>query len=101
MKTIDQVDEIEKEIKKLSDCLVVDGFDKEIEVGSVIFVGPFRNRGNHGAFILITKINKKSFKGVEVLQSYSPKTIWTVRKDSAYAKVGKTKEGLMNMKWVG
>ena len=83
------------EVKDLSDCLQVNGHVMPVSVGSILFVGPFRNRGNHGAFVLITKVNNKTFKGVELKRSYTPGTKWTIHKESEFARVGKGEDGLM------
>ncbi len=58
----------------------------EINVGMEIFV-PCRGRGGHGAWIDVTKVNKKTFKGVEQKGSYIQGTQWTVHKDATYAIV--------------
>ena len=58
----------------------------DITVGMEIFV-PCRNRGGHGAWVEVTKVNKKSFKAVERKGSYTPGTQWSVHKDATYAIV--------------
>lgn len=87
-------------MSSVTNTIVLNGFKGEtVSVGDVIFVGPFRNRGNHGAFVKITKVNKKTLKGVELKQSYSEGTNWSIHKESEYAKVGLGEDGLMKMNW--
>jgi hypothetical protein len=58
----------------------------EIKIGSEVFV-PCRNRGGHGAWVEVTKINKMSFKGIECKGSYTPGTEWSVHKNATFAVV--------------
>lgn len=50
----------------------------KIEVGTEIYIG-VSGRGGHGAYIEVTKINRKSIKGVERQGSYRPGTQWVIR----------------------
>lgn len=49
----------------------------KIEVGTEVYIG-VRGRGGHGAYIEVTKINRKSIKGIERQGSYRPGTQWTI-----------------------
>jgi len=60
--------------------------EHEIKVGSEVFVS-CRGRGGHGAWIEVTKVNKMSFKGVEMERSYKPGIKWSVHKNSTFAVV--------------
>lgn len=64
----------------------IGGKQFEITVGMEIFV-PCRNRGGHGAWVEVSKVNKVSFKAIECKGSYTPHTKWTVHKDAVYAIV--------------
>lgn len=52
----------------------------EVKVGHVLHI-PWVSRYQHGATIVVTKVNRKSFKGIELHRSYQPSTLWSVRKD--------------------
>lgn len=71
----------------------------EITLGMEIFV-PCRNRGGHGAWVEVTKINKKSFKAVERQGSYKPGINWTVHKDAVYAIVERSQEFGWKQHWI-
>jgi hypothetical protein len=56
------------------------GYDPEtIQAGDIIefYHRPYQ----HCAQILITKVNRKTLKGIEIKNSYSPGTNWTVSKN--------------------
>lgn len=77
------------------DVITVTGKKMQVMVGMEVFV-PCRNRGGHGAWVEVVKINKKTFKAVEKKGSYIPNTKWTVHKDSTFAIV----ERNANVGWV-
>lgn len=60
---------------------------EDVKIGSELFVYVRRGRGGHGAYITVTKINRKSFVGVETDRSYSPKTPWKIHKEAKFAIV--------------
>lgn len=64
----------------------IQGKTFEITVGTEIFV-PCRGRGGHGAWVNVTKVNKKTFKAVEQKGSYIAGTEWNIHKDATYAIV--------------
>ncbi len=49
----------------------------QITIGTEVYIG-VSGRGGHGAYIEVTKINRKSIKGVERKGSYRPGTQWTI-----------------------
>ena len=63
------------------------GNTRTIEIGSEIFIPNIRGRGNHGAWVIVEKLNKKSFKGTERAGSYTPGTKWRVHVESCFAIV--------------
>ena len=73
--------------------LEIHGEQKEITIGSQIHLGIVKGRGGHGATIEITKVNKKTYKGIEVQGSYTPGTIWTVHKESQFYTAGRDETG--------
>lgn len=79
--------------------IVLNGHLNPVEVGSMIFVPCVRGRGGHGAHILVTKVNKKTFKGIECKRSYIPGMHWTVHKESVFTTLGENEKGLRLQKW--
>lgn len=60
----------------------------ELCVGTEIFVHcSNRARGGHGAWMTVTKLNKKTFNAVEDTGSYSPGTNWNIHLESKFAIV--------------
>jgi hypothetical protein len=55
----------------------------DLAVGDIVELLCPRGYGHHSALIRITKMNRKSFKGIELPRSYSPGTKWTVGINSA------------------
>jgi hypothetical protein len=75
------------------------GKEFDITVGTEVFV-PCRNRGGHGAWVEVTKVNKMSFKGVEEKGSYTPGTNWSVHKDSVFAVVERPEGNAWMKHWI-
>jgi len=79
--------------------IVLGGENHPVGVGSMIFVPCVRGRGGHGAHILVTKVNKATFKGIECQRSYVPGMLWTVHKKSVFTTLGLNEKGLRVQKW--
>lgn len=75
------------------------GKQLEIRVGTEVFV-PCRNRGGHGAWVVVTKVNKRSFKGVEAKGSYIAGMQWSVHVDATYAVVERPEGQGWKKHWV-
>jgi hypothetical protein len=75
------------------------GKEFEISVGTEVFV-PCRNRGGHGAWVEVTKVNKMSFKGIEQNGSYTPGTNWSVHKNAVFAVVERPKGKGWMKNWI-
>ena len=58
----------------------------DITVGTELFVF-CKGRGGHGAWMNVTKVNKKSFDAVETPQSYKPGMEWRISKGAKFAVV--------------
>src|SRR4051794_16087526 len=58
--------------------------NRSLFVGDIVsFTGNGRGRGGHySVTVKVTKVNRKTFKGVEVPRSYKPGTEWTVDLDN-------------------
>jgi hypothetical protein len=59
----------------------------DILIGDVIMLSPRRSHGGHSPYIEITKINRKSFKGVEQATSYQAGMKWTVHKEGRFTLI--------------
>ena len=57
---------------------------REPKVGDKIYIW-CRGRGGHGAYITITKLNKKTMSGVEEDKSYCPGMKWNINKKAVFA----------------
>jgi hypothetical protein len=68
-----------------------------VNVGDELFV-PCRGRGGHGAHVIVTKVNNKSFKATERDMSYRPGILWTVSKGACFAIF--KKDGSRDKVWV-
>ena len=62
------------------------GKKHKISVGSEVFV-PVKGRGGHGAWVEVTTLNRKTFKGIERDGSYKPGTAWSVHVGACFAVV--------------
>ena len=71
----------------------------QLENNHEVFIGGISGRGGHGASIIVTKINRRSIKGIERERSYKPGTVWTIQADTEIAVVGKDAEGRMTNRW--
>jgi hypothetical protein len=67
-------------IKNIS--ILEDRFN-DLVVGDIVDLLCPKGYGHHSAMIRITKMNRKSFKGIELPRSYYPGTRWEVRINSA------------------
>src|SRR3954462_12082748 len=58
--------------------------DRDLQIGDVVhFLCNGRGRGGHYRVTArVTKVNKKTFKALELPRSYSPGTRWTVHIDT-------------------
>ena len=75
------------------------GEEFKISVGTEVFV-PCRNRGGHGAWVEVTKVNKMSFKGIERKGSYTPGTNWSVHKNAVFAVVERPEGKAWMKNWI-
>lgn len=66
----------------------IHGTTHHLKIGSEIFIPNVRGRGGHGAFVLITKFNRKTFEAIERERSYNPGTEWRVHVNSTFSIVG-------------
>jgi len=57
------------------------GITEYLKIDDVICLY-WANKYQHGASIKITKINKKTIKGIEIEGSYQPNTLWSIAKDA-------------------
>lgn len=56
-----------------------------LEIDDKVFIGGVRGRGGHGAYMVVTKVNKKSVEAVEVKGSYKPGTPWKLYRGTELA----------------
>jgi hypothetical protein len=68
----------------------VSGKQLEIKVGTEIFLPSLRGRGGHGAYIVVDKINRRSFVGTEGKGSYKAGMEWKIHVDCVYAVIERT-----------
>jgi hypothetical protein len=55
----------------------------DLKVGDIVLLLCPRGYGHHSAGIRITKMNRKTFKGIEIPHSYRPGVNWSVGINSA------------------
>jgi hypothetical protein len=71
-----------------------------IKVGDTLVYRPYSGYGGHNAYIRVTKVNRKTFKGVEREGSYHSGTEWTIHKESTFALEVIRPDGRKAHKWV-
>jgi hypothetical protein len=72
---------------------------ESIKIGDLLYVSGGLGYGGHFATVEVTKINRKSFIGIECERSYCAGRKWRIHKESEFAIVLK-KDGLVVHKWV-
>lgn len=71
---------------------------RQVKIGDEVFIF-VRGRGGHGAYIVVEKVNKKTFSGTERQRSYQPGRVWRIHKDCSFAFVNYV-NGYMRLEWV-
>ncbi len=71
---------------------------ESIKIGDEIAIFPASGYSNHMAYITVTKINPKSFKGIERKGSMYPDTPWTISKKTEFALIS-YENGYMKTQW--
>ncbi len=66
------------------------GKQLEIKIGTEIFLPSLRGRGGHGAYIIVEKLNRRSFAGTEGIGSYKAGMKWKIHVDCVYAVIERT-----------
>lgn len=72
---------------------------EQIKVGDEIYVGDVKGYGGHGAYITVTRINRRSIDGVERKGSYNQGRSWRIHKNSSFAYQWIGKDGCRKSKW--
>ena len=71
----------------------------DVAVGTELFVF-CKGRGGHGAWMRVTKLNRKSFDAVETDQSYRPGQEWRVSHNAKFAVVERNAQVGWHRHWV-
>jgi hypothetical protein len=72
---------------------------ESIKIGDTLVYRPRDGYGGHNAYITVTKVNRRSFKGVERQGSYHAGREWSIHKEGNFALEVTRPDGRKAHKW--